>query len=249
MATSTANMGLTVPSSGDSDYPTSISDSLTAVDEHDHSSGKGIQIPSSGIVDAAITENKIADSAVATAKIANQAVTTGKIANQAVGTSQLANSSVVEAIIANSAVTTAKIADSNVTTAKIADTNVTPAKLASTNVVSSSSSGSVTYSGAGPAVDVPNLNLNITGRGRLILIFLSRGGSNPFLYSDGGNLYLLRNGSVYQSWPIIGTHPQSAIWAISPEPTPATVNWKIQADVTASSMIITDLQLNAFEVF
>lgn len=61
-ATTTPNMSLSVPAAGDTDYPTSISDSFTLIDEHDHSTGNGVQIPSGGIANGAITVNKPASS-------------------------------------------------------------------------------------------------------------------------------------------------------------------------------------------
>lgn len=69
MPTSTSNMNLSIPLAGESTYPTSVSDSLTGVDAHDHTSGKGVQIPTGGIVDAAITTAKLADTAITGAKL------------------------------------------------------------------------------------------------------------------------------------------------------------------------------------
>ncbi len=90
MSTTTANMGLTIPSSGDSDYPTSISDSLTAVDLHDHTSGKGIPVGrlATAAADGTTLEVssgavRIKDLGVSTAKIAANAVTRAKL--EAVG--------------------------------------------------------------------------------------------------------------------------------------------------------------------
>jgi len=57
--TVTGNMGLKIPSTGDTDYPTSISDSFTLLDTHDHSAGKGVQIPTGGIATGAITGVKL----------------------------------------------------------------------------------------------------------------------------------------------------------------------------------------------
>lgn len=75
--------GLTAPSVGDSKntYPTKISDSFTAIDNHDHTSGKGVQIPTGGIVDLAVTAAKLAANAVTTAKILDANVTRAKLAS------------------------------------------------------------------------------------------------------------------------------------------------------------------------
>ena len=61
MPPSTTNdMSLKIPTVGETDYPTSISDSFTLIDDHDHSSGKGVQIPTGGIANSAITRAKLA---------------------------------------------------------------------------------------------------------------------------------------------------------------------------------------------
>lgn len=64
---------------GDTDYPTSYAGMIAAVDAHDHTSGNGVQIPTGGIEDAAISAAKLASSAVTTAKIAANAVTRAKL--------------------------------------------------------------------------------------------------------------------------------------------------------------------------
>ena len=77
-------MGLLVPAVGDTDYPSSVSSSFTSVDNHDHTSGKGVQIPSQGIQDSAVTSGKISNGAVIDTKLATDSVTTAKIAANAV---------------------------------------------------------------------------------------------------------------------------------------------------------------------
>lgn len=89
MSSTTTNMSLVVPTTGETNYPTSISSSMTLIDAHDHTSGKGVQIPSGGIEDAAISAAKIASNAVTTAKILDSNVTTAKIAANAVTRAKL----------------------------------------------------------------------------------------------------------------------------------------------------------------
>lgn len=79
MATTTPNMGLQVPEVGDTDYPSSIEESLDAIDVHDHSSGEGVQIAAAGIADGAVTTAKILDANVTAAKLAADSVTTAKV--------------------------------------------------------------------------------------------------------------------------------------------------------------------------
>lgn len=81
MPTTLPNMNLSVPVSGETNYPTSVSNSLTNVDNHDHTTGKGLQIPTGGIADSAVTTVKIADLNVTTGKIAANAVTRAKLAS------------------------------------------------------------------------------------------------------------------------------------------------------------------------
>lgn len=81
MSTTTANMGITVPAVGDDDYPTSTSSAMTVIDAHDHTSTKGVQIPTGGLEDAAVTSAKLADLSVTAGKLAANSVTTAKIAN------------------------------------------------------------------------------------------------------------------------------------------------------------------------
>lgn len=79
MSTVLPNIGVVVPDSGDSDYPTSISTSLTNLDNHDHTTGKGLPIGTSALSNSAVTTAKIADSNVTTAKIADLNVTRAKL--------------------------------------------------------------------------------------------------------------------------------------------------------------------------
>lgn len=76
-------MGLLIPDVGDSDYATSVGSSLTTLDTHTHASGSGVQIPTAGITDLAVTTAKLASNAVTTAKITALNVTRAKL--EAVG--------------------------------------------------------------------------------------------------------------------------------------------------------------------
>lgn len=79
MPTITTNMSLSTPLAGETDYVTSVSDSNTLVDAHDHTTGKGVQIPTGGIANLAVTAGKIAADAVTTAKILDANVTKAKL--------------------------------------------------------------------------------------------------------------------------------------------------------------------------
>lgn len=52
--------GIDPPPLRDQDYVDKINGSLNAIDAHDHTSGKGVQIPTGGIADGAVTNAKLA---------------------------------------------------------------------------------------------------------------------------------------------------------------------------------------------
>lgn len=88
-----------------------LADNFRKLDEHDHASGKGVQIPTGGIKDGAITRAKLApntlviedgsidtrhlrDLSVTNAKLAFNAVTGSKIQDGSVGGEEIANSAI-----------------------------------------------------------------------------------------------------------------------------------------------------------
>lgn len=58
-----------------------LAGNFDAVDAHDHTTNKGVQIPTGGIKDLAITTPKLADGSVTTIKLADGSVTSTKIAS------------------------------------------------------------------------------------------------------------------------------------------------------------------------
>lgn len=70
---------------------TELSDNFNLIDLHDHTSGKGVQVPTAGIANLAVTDTKIANDAVTAGKIAADAVTTAKILNANVTDAKLAS--------------------------------------------------------------------------------------------------------------------------------------------------------------
>lgn len=64
-----------------STYTGIIDTTMAAIDNHDHTTGKGKQVPAGGIVDAAISAAKLATDAVTTAKILDGNVTLAKLAS------------------------------------------------------------------------------------------------------------------------------------------------------------------------
>jgi hypothetical protein len=64
--------GVNPPPLNDQDYVEKITDSLNAIDAHDHTAGKGVQIGTNALADGSITDVKInASAAIARSKIAS----------------------------------------------------------------------------------------------------------------------------------------------------------------------------------
>jgi hypothetical protein len=158
----TPAMGLTAWNS-----PTDIYDSdqlainWTKVDQHDHSPGKGIPVPTAGIANGAITSDKFAvdafasldipDNSVSTAKLVDSAVTTIKINDAAVTNAKLATNSVALANMQDNSVGTAEIVPAAVTATEIAPNAVGTSEIAAGAVGASElGSASVTSAKLGP---------------------------------------------------------------------------------------------------
>lgn len=119
-----ANMNLVKwPDLTDNFSHTELATNFDLIDSHDHTTGKGVQIPYGGLAALSVDQAVLRDASVGTTKLIDAAVTTVKIADANVTTPK----------IPDSGITTVKIADANVTTAKIASGNVTDTKLASPN--------------------------------------------------------------------------------------------------------------------
>lgn len=147
MPTTTNNMGLKIPIAGETDYATSVSDTTTAVDAHDHTSSKGVQIPSGGLADSAVTIGKIAD---------------GALANSTAGRLKMADG---------------YLSADDGGRAKMADGFVTQAKRAALGQRLSSSSGTFLGNTGGSAQDITNLSVSITTTGRPVVIALIHDGN------------------------------------------------------------------------
>jgi hypothetical protein len=95
MSSTTPNMGLVVWSSlTDPFNHTQLANNFSALDAHDHTTGKGVQIPSGGIASLAVTTAKIADGAVTAQKLAAGALQTTNFADSSITTAKLANQAV-----------------------------------------------------------------------------------------------------------------------------------------------------------
>lgn len=107
----TPNMGLTAWDLGSDPYDhAQLSTNFAALDSHDHTVGKGIQIPTAGITNLAITSGKIANNAVLpTTHIPADSIPQSRLADDSVGAGELQDNSVQTAHIVNGAVTSDKL--------------------------------------------------------------------------------------------------------------------------------------------
>lgn len=97
-----------------------LSSNWVALDQHDHTEGKGVSIPTAGIQDQAITAAKLHPTAIpaftigtntiTTAMLQADSVTAAKIATDAVGASEIASGAVGTGELGSSAVTRSKTA-------------------------------------------------------------------------------------------------------------------------------------------
>ena len=107
---STQNMSLTswdLP--GDNFDHTQMDSNWKAIDQHDHSFGKGTQITTGGIAANAITTGLIAAQAITNALLAANAVGTSNIQSQAVTNALIAPGSIYGNLIPNAAITSAML--------------------------------------------------------------------------------------------------------------------------------------------
>jgi hypothetical protein len=83
-------MGLVAWDQGSDPYDHSqLANNFQALDGHDHTVGKGRQIPSAGLQDGSITSAKIAGNAITPDKIPDGSLTQAEFAANSVGTAQI----------------------------------------------------------------------------------------------------------------------------------------------------------------
>jgi hypothetical protein len=118
-----------------------------AVDQHDHTPGKGAPLPIEAIPliphthapdilgDCSVDTNQICDDAVTAPKIAQNAVGSSELATNAVGNAHMQDNAIDTAELVSQSVTEPKLGNSSVTAIKIKDANVTAAKIGDRQVV------------------------------------------------------------------------------------------------------------------
>lgn len=107
-------MGLIAWDQGADPYDHSqLASNWIAVDTHDHTAGRGRQVPSGGIADGAVTSAKILDGAVTPTKIPDASIVQAKLANNSVGSAQIQDGSVGAAEIQDGSVSYTEL-DTNI---------------------------------------------------------------------------------------------------------------------------------------
>lgn len=90
MAITSTNMGLKRWNvSSDSFSYSELSDNFNLIDAHDHTTGKGVQVPSGGIANGAVTLAKLAANSVDATKILDASVTDAELASPGSGVYRL----------------------------------------------------------------------------------------------------------------------------------------------------------------
>jgi hypothetical protein len=107
----TPNMGLTAWDLGSDAYDhTQLASTISQIDQHDHTTGKGVQVPTAGIANNAITSGKIA---------ANQVLPNTHIPTDSIDQSRLAVDSVGNSELQPNSVLTENVVDGQITLPKL----------------------------------------------------------------------------------------------------------------------------------
>lgn len=169
--------GVDPPPLRDQDYVDKINESLNAIDAHDHTSGKGVQVPTNGIVDGAVTTAKLASSSVTNAKIADGTI---DVTTKLTGVLPLANGGTAKALTAVAGGILYSDADS-------------------VEILAAGSSGQVLTSNgtSAPSWTSPLTN-PMDGQGQLIYGGVS--GAATKLAAGSADQYLKSNGASAPSW-------------------------------------------------
>lgn len=84
------NLSLTIWDEGDDPYDhTELAANWDALDAHDHTSGKGVQIPGAGLANGSVTNPKLAPNAVTTDKIQDGTILAADLADGIIGASKI----------------------------------------------------------------------------------------------------------------------------------------------------------------
>lgn len=230
----TPNMSLKSPASGDTDYPTSISDSFSLIDTHDHSAGKGVTLGANSVGSTALSSNS---------------VTVNKIATSATDASTIEVSSGV-----------LRVKDAGITRAKLATANL----VSSSNCGDPSGSDFTFSTNSSSLFDVINCSLTIsTPGGRPILLALTDRGSatqtaqiaSTASPASQCTVAFLRGSTVISRASFAAVSTQLSMGAnyfyVDTSPSVGSNTYKVQASTTtgsATGCVLINLKLIAYEL-
>lgn len=114
MTSITGNMGLTIWDSLASQFDfTDLEDNFIAIDKHDHSPERGVQISTLGLANNAVTQSKLAPLSVGTAQLQAGAITDETIAERTITGDKLAEGAITPDLLEAGSITFAQL-DPNV---------------------------------------------------------------------------------------------------------------------------------------
>lgn len=225
--TTTNNMGLKIPATGDTDYPTSISDSFNAIDTHDHTSTKGVQIPTGGIADAAITGAKLNSAIVDNSTIEINANTL-RVKDGGITHAKLAGSNTAVSSFCGSADGPNFIYTSSSTSAAdVTNCSITLTAVANRGIFIS------LIGGANNTEDNPM-------------------GTSGFYFVTGARVgvLLVKDGTIIQSQRVSDQAPVSSVSFFDPSPSAGSHTYKIQIEnpTYPTSVSLWNAKLYGFEI-
>jgi hypothetical protein len=144
-----------------------------AVDQHDHSAGKGLTVSVAGIPAGAINGSQITDNTITSAKITDGTIQAVDIADGAISSAKIADGTIVTADIADSQITSAKIADGTIQAGDLAIGAATSINFAASLAANSTTSTS--------PVLIPSHSLTLTLVGGAVHLCISTS-----LYNSAG---------------------------------------------------------------
>jgi hypothetical protein len=182
----TLNMGLRAWDQGNDEYDhAELANNWTAVDQHDHTTGKGVRIPSGGLADGAVTSVKIAPNAVTPDKIPDGSLTQAELAPDSVGSVQIQPNAVGNSELQDGSVTPSKLDPDFLPVGTVISwyrpTSTTPFPAGGWEVCDGRAWSTITNTWGVTAGNIPDL------RGKFILgAGLSNIGNGPTNYPDIG---------------------------------------------------------------
>jgi hypothetical protein len=234
----TPNLGLIVWNFETDPYDNAdLAANFFALDNHNHADLGGIQIPTAGIEDGAVTEEKIAAGVLGSITVDDASITAAKIAAGAVTSTGLAAGSVTSSKIGADAVTSSAVADNTVgeeeiTTALaerlgVSETSTTRRGFVQVNTAENTTSG--TFGDISGGTVGPSATVSVVSNG-LVTVFCqvdakSNGGGNAVvdLREDGTSI----TGSV----GILSTNSSSYV-TLYPQGSASTVSKGLAVAVT-----------------